>query len=65
MDKPLVICYIAMENGRYTDDFPIENGGSGHSYVSGPEGYRFGSDTVLNCILARLFKGTSQLHRGI
>ena len=37
---PLVICYIAIENGHRNTvvDFPIENGGSFHSYVSLPEG---------------------------
>ena len=36
---PLVICYIAIENGPVEIvDLPIENGGSFYSYVSLPEG---------------------------
>ena len=36
---PLVICYIAIENGPVEIvDFPIKNGGSFHSYVKLPEG---------------------------
>ena len=35
---PLVICYIAIENGPVEIvDFPIKHGGSFHSYVSLPE----------------------------
>ena len=36
---PLVITYIAMENGHRNDvSFPIRNGGSLHGYASLPEG---------------------------
>ena len=36
---PPVICYVAIEKGLVeTVDFPIQNGGSFHSYVKLPEG---------------------------
>ena len=31
---PLVICYIAIENGHLYSEFPMKNGGSFHSYVT-------------------------------
>ena len=34
LGHPLVICYIAMENGGLIVDFPMKNGGSFNSYVA-------------------------------
>ena len=51
---PLVICYIAIENGPVEIvDLPMKNGGSFHSYVSLPEG-KLLTDHILAQLMTRL-----------